>query len=408
LNGVVSITKIIKLRKKMHKVLLIAALIFTLLGADNMMPKKASSDTWENKEKNNIVFIGDSLTDFFRSDAEDEHSHDSYVQYLVESMGKNKSIELGYIPFEPFYLQKGTKRGEKYNESLKYSSRMQRMWRYSKNNFANYTYAYSPDGNGMYTNNGKDDYLKINFSSKNKKRFNAVRIYYLKQPHGGTFKVHFKATHPITVPTNSGSSSRFLAWVDISTYGQNIDNISVQITNINGKVALYGLRGINFSPSKNSFSYDIFAKSGATLRDFTRLSKLATYRYFLDGQYDIAIINLGTNDINYEDGGISPEEYKRRLLVYTNRIKQVSPSTKIVLMEPITPVNYNTVKLKQDYTDVRKELCRGHGWGYIDIPSELGGYNESIMRSDGIHPNKEGKQAIARVVRKYLDGDIEE
>ena len=135
------------------------------------------------------------------------------------------------------------------------------------------------------------------------------------------------------------------------------------------------------------------------MRDFTQLST-TTEQYFKDGRYDVAVINLGTNDAAQK---MSVKEFKQRMKVYVNRIKKVSPGTKIVLLEPIKPKNYDKNEPLQAYTQARKDMALDYGWGYIDTHL-LGDYNDEYYE-DGTHPNTKGKKAIAKMVFDYLSNN---
>jgi len=359
---------------------------------------------------NKIVFVGDSLTEL--------RTTSSFTREVAEELkytigGGNR--ELGYLPFTLYYVVKNgaskhgiyrTKLGSPMTKLYISSyARAKGMWGESDAKWYRPLYSHSPDGKGIYFLNGTgNDFIGMDI---HKGSFDVARVYYLKQPNGGTFLAHFrdsKTEDKVYINTNSSKYS--LAYVDIKRKG---NPSKIRMTKIKGKVAIYGVNTIyKRVDSKAFFKYDVFARNGIMLRDFTHLNAEATTKYYSDIKPDIVFINIGTNDLKT----IGIEEYRLRLMVYVNRIKQGSPKTQIVLIEPNRPKNYNKGRYK-NYTLSRKYLSRILKWGYIDIPEDLGkgdrnkimnfeDMNRSNLMEDGVHPNKAGKKAIADCVLEYI------
>ncbi|HIP25622.1 MAG TPA: SGNH/GDSL hydrolase family protein [Archaeoglobus profundus] len=374
------------------KFILIFTILFTFSTAEHIYV----SDKSLFKETTKMVFIGDSLTE--RRDKR------SYVNDLIDRVSElyNNNIVLGYIPLE-YYRTKldGVKLGLT-------SSELKRMWGESDRKFSEPPYAFSPDGKGIYVETIKKPgitFLTINLAFKENKTYDMIRIYYMKQPKGGSFTVEFKdGESKDKVEVNTASKSYSLGWIDISSSAQKRDKI--YMSGITENTAIYGVRPYSLGLPPRSFSYDVFARNGILLKDFTQLSNIATHQYFKDGRYDVAVINLGTNDARYGDrGGIPVEEFRQRMLVYVNKIKQASPGTKIVLLEPVMPQDYySNGNQLEEYTEERIKMAIRYGWGYIDTHLLWEGYNHEYYK-DGTHPNDRGKKAIAELVFDYLNNN---
>ena len=344
-----------------------------------------------------IVFVGDSLTD--------NYYYDSYVNYVVGYLDLYYEQNVGYIPFN-YGISSAKKYDGYYGRS---TANFKEMWTESMGSFQYVPYTHSPDGKGTYIENGSgSDYVLIHFNSIPK--MNTARIYYLKQPGGGTFNFHMATTsvsERLTIDTNSQYYQ--LGWTDIPIQTGSETFLRVYASAVLGKVALYGILGINNTPTTNSYEYSVFARSGVRLKDFTILSNAATDRYYKDIDPGIVIVNLGTNDVfnSTEEAPIGVSEYRSRMNMYINKIKGAKADTKIILLEPPEPKYlYSTGNLLEEYKDARREMAVANGWGYIDTPSNLGSYdnmNSISAMQDGIHPNSKGKSLIGLMVLSYLN-----
>ena len=156
-------------------------LIFTILFTFSTAEHIEVSDKSLFKETTKMVFIGDSLTE--------RRYGDSYVNYLIHEVSKlyKNNIVLGYIPLE-YYRTKED--GARLGLS---SSKLKRMWRESTNKFWKTPYAYSPDGKGIYIKNSSMTPKMINVSFSKNKSYDMIRIYYMKQPNGGSFFFGFES-----------------------------------------------------------------------------------------------------------------------------------------------------------------------------------------------------------------------
>lgn len=135
---------------------------------------------------------------------------------------------------------------------------------------------------------------------------------------------------------------------------------------------------------------------------------------------DVVFINLGTNDVNYNDVTSDPEfakdlEYYQQMI---DSIKQTFPNVKIVLGSTITPARYKGANVhiktrRQEWNDKILNLCLTKGYYYMpwwlvvdpindfkyeDVP--IDDYNQTIIRkvADNTHPADSGYKKMGDLV----------
>lgn len=135
---------------------------------------------------------------------------------------------------------------------------------------------------------------------------------------------------------------------------------------------------------------------------------------------DIVFINLGTNDVTYNDVTSDPE-FVKDLGYYQqiiDSIKQTFPNVKIVLGSTITPARYKGANVhiktrRQEWNDKILNLCLTKGYYYMpwwlvvdpindfkyeDVP--IDDYNQTIIRkvADNTHPADSGYKKMGDLV----------
>lgn len=135
---------------------------------------------------------------------------------------------------------------------------------------------------------------------------------------------------------------------------------------------------------------------------------------------DVVFINLGTNDVTYNDVTSDPEfakdlEYYQQMI---DSIKQTFPNVKIVLGSTITPARYKGANVhiktrRQEWNDKILNLCLTKGYYYMpwwlvvdpindfkyeDVP--IDDYNQTIIRkvADNTHPAESGYKKMGDLV----------
>jgi acyl-CoA thioesterase I len=119
--------------------------------------------------------------------------------------------------------------------------------------------------------------------------------------------------------------------------------------------------------------------------------------------FDLAVIELGTNDIQGKtDPAVFPGQYEDLL----NKVTIASPSTALICMGTWGSAGADT----DAYDAAIQKRCEAHGGKYIDLSSEFtqstnrgpAGVNVWAGTSDTFHPNDAGHARLAALVMDHL------
>ena len=114
----------------------------------------------------------------------------------------------------------------------------------------------------------------------------------------------------------------------------------------------------------------------------------------------VYLLNTGTNDRNT----LSADDFETKLRSYCNDVIIGSPNTKLIIVEPNHPADYNTSNAHL-FTSRRIKVSNDLNLDYLDLPKAVGNYNYFVsnqMMLDGVHPNEKGVNAIAKAQLEYL------
>jgi len=114
--------------------------------------------------------------------------------------------------------------------------------------------------------------------------------------------------------------------------------------------------------------------------------------WMLNRKYDIFVLELGAND---GLRGLPISETKKNLQEILNRVKAKYPETKVIIAGMMVPPNMGT-EYSSEFAGVFKELANKNEASLIQfLLKDVGGI-EKLNQPDGIHPNAEGHQIIAK------------
>ena len=342
-----------------------------------------------------VLFIGDSLTAI-----NDGNSYTNQVARRLSDL-KGGIKELGYLAYESTVQ---SAKQNAFNISLTY---------HGMNNLINGTYPYnsdtrkySPDGKGFTIDGATgSNFIRLTMGYPELIKYDKVKLYYLKEPGGGTFTFRARGDSVgITVDTNGTLG------LSIVDYTPNINMPSssqwdLWIENMIGNVTVYG---VDFTDSsrENGYRYDIFAISGGALWELVDLDYSALNSYMNYAKPDTVVINIGTNDSSQR---YTAEQFITNLKTYTDRLKNSVSGIydlEIVIVTPNSmqwtnfPVNSHA-----EYENRRRKFARDNNMMYIDTPSEIGNFNHAWQNGwmkDGTHPNAKGLDIIGGMIADKL------
>jgi acyl-CoA thioesterase-1 len=136
----------------------------------------------------------------------------------------------------------------------------------------------------------------------------------------------------------------------------------------------------------------------AGLSGETSAGGLSRIDWTLRQPVDIFVLELGAND---GLRGLPLEQTKRNLQDIIDKVKAKNPNARIVLAGMMVPPN-----MGQHYADEFKKIYPGlakKNKSYL-IPFLLEGVagHEKLNQADGIHPNVEGHQIVAKTLGDFL------
>lgn len=261
----------------------------------------------------------------------------------------------------------------------------------NSNGFDSDPIQYSPSGRGLYVDNGSNE----NFSWNTNKHFTKARLYYLQRPGGGSFKYGFSNIPSADRQTQSMDGSLSIQYVELD---RTVNDTTIIVVNeINGQCAFFGFW---FFIDDDSSSVLSLATGGMKLESQLDLNSSFRQTWFGIFTPAVYLLNTGTNDRNT----LSADDFETKLRSYCNDVIIGSPNTKLIIVEPNQPADYNTSNAHL-FTSRRIKVSNDLDLDYLDLPRIIGDYNYFVsnqMMLDGVHPNKKGVDAIAKAQLEYL------
>lgn len=119
-------------------------------------------------------------------------------------------------------------------------------------------------------------------------------------------------------------------------------------------------------------------------------------------QPDIVVIKLGTNDS--KDQNWDAARYAADYQAMIDTLRTIKSNPEIFLCSPVPAYNrawdINDSVIKFEIIPTVADLAKSNGLTVIDLYSSLSGKSE--LFPDGIHPNEEGAERIARAVSESI------
>lgn len=137
----------------------------------------------------------------------------------------------------------------------------------------------------------------------------------------------------------------------------------------------------------------------AGLSGETSAGGLSRIDWVLRQRVDVFILELGAND---GLRGLPIEQTEKNLQAIIDKVKAKNPGVKIVVAGMMVPPNMGP-DYSQRFREVFPALARRNKATLIPFLLENVAGNEKLNQADGIHPNVEGHEAVARNVLEVLE-----
>lgn len=240
---------------------------------------------------------------------------------------------------------------------------------------------YSINGMGLYAVNG--DNLMFDWQSKGEVKYEKARLFYLKQPGGGTFKVGFMDqgdNQLATVHTDSTAVS--LGFIDLEFDSGSKISYNIRCSSINGNVGLFG---VIFSNSSGAM-YSRVAQEGMSLANIMKLSSDFRKVWYKTLNPAGVYFDGGTSDRKTVDA----QKLWAWLVSYSNDVLG-SSSAKLIMVHGIQPKDHASNHY-DDYLAVKNSIQNST---LLDLTVSMGEYEGLAAKGfmlDGIYLNEAGNR----------------
>jgi lysophospholipase L1-like esterase len=249
--------------------------------------------------------------------------------------------------------------------------------------------AFSADGTGLTATNASG----ATFSVTPNRQWNNVRIYFKRQPGGGSLLCYTHDGGTMTRINTAGTAIQ-LDSVDLK-YEGSASGEGLRCFDINGKVTVFG--GL-FSRSDRGVLFIHMARPGRTLALVAAQDSSFRRQWFAAFQPKWFVLNGGMND----RGVATPDQHEANLKLVVNDAKAGSPSTKIAIVQSAEPGD-DKRSFYNAYVPRQKSAADATGALYIDLRTQFGTYEQASARGlmgDLIHPSSEGYRLTAEYIGK--------
>ena len=313
-----------------------------------------------DSSKANLILLGiDSLTN-----NTDENSY--YGVFSPRIKGELGYGGPGYIPFNPIMSE--------------YGDAFQKSDALSYINQSSAVAPYSFDLKGVFTESGSGtDYVKMFFNRK----WLHGKVFYLKQPGGGTFKIGYDSQENANLTTINTSNETYDLGVFTFPDNVGLKGGNIKCMEIIGKVALFG--GLFLMDSGVATSR--IGKPGDLLT--WHASTAFRNKWLTELKPSLLMLNGGMNDRLTT----SKEQYRTILTNYLNDFN--SANCKIVLIKPNEISSGNDIL--REYEKVIDDVSVSLNTNTISNRAIIGTYSDAVkngLMSDTIHPNKKANSKL--------------
>lgn len=248
-------------------------------------------------------------------------------------------------------------------------------------------YAYSIGGYGVYAT-AADGSAYMNWSPSG--AWDTVRVFYLKQPGGGTFRIGTNdQANEAKILVDTANSVRALGYVDVPI-GKGTSGQTLAVRAGTGTICLFG--GL-FTLGTKGFMFGNIAKGGRKLADVAAQDSELRKQWFAALQPSHFMLNGGANDKDTRTAA----QHNADLTTIISDVQSVSPNTAIVMVQHNHISGENTTYLPAHALE-KIAVAKAKGLGYFDIRRLLGRYvdaNANGLMFDGTHPSDKANRSIA-------------
>jgi len=118
----------------------------------------------------------------------------------------------------------------------------------------------------------------------------------------------------------------------------------------------------------------------------------------------VFVLETGAND---GLRGLPPDSLRSNIQAIFDRVRQLQPTAKLVLVGMRVPPNYG-VEYSRRFQSVYPELAKSYGAVLVPFLLEgVGGVN-ALNQPDGVHPTPEGQRRMAETVWRVLEPVLQE
>lgn len=232
-------------------------------------------------------------------------------------------------------------------------------------------------------------------------RWDEARLFYLKQPGGGTFLLSGPSTRPDARPTiNTGTVNADGTGGAVTDYAIG----SVVVPNATGaynrldvvsNVGPVVLLGADFKNTArpNGFRYGNLAIGGKTLAQFAAMRDDLRRQFYTQIAPAALAINLGMND----RGTANAATHQSQLTALMTATQEASPTTGVWVVQSNEPGDAGSNNFLS-YVAAKKAAAAARKAAYYDERTVLGDYTTANARgymADGVHPNAAGNHRRA-------------
>lgn len=258
---------------------------------------------------------------------------------------------------------------------------------------------HSLDGRGVYTINGTQDSFSVfNMQSGQEANFHTIRVFYLKQPGGGTFKVSHLGNNVATIDTNSTSSS--VAFIDVPKF-IGAPSTKLEFTEINGNVVIFSRLTLSASDVVEDHFFTIqVAKGGQSVQKFATLNSTSQIEWYSQLKLDAFLLNCGTNSRFSRTGAEVRSDAETFLAPISASGADIG-----ILIPTETSDSASTNYF--DIAEAMTQLAKDNNYGYLNLPEVVGNYAfvsaNFGMNADGIHPTQDTQNQVGvRIANELL------
>lgn len=248
---------------------------------------------------------------------------------------------------------------------------------------------YSFDGHGLYGNNLSNAYINYELSAT-RRNFSRCKLFYLKQPSGGSFYVSYLTNAGALINTQlveTASETFDLGVLEMPVMNKSFVK-GLGIRSANGKVAIFGA----YLHNDKGVAVCRIGKGGLTFQSLIDLNSTFQTKWKDALNPKLFLLNAGMND------GKAEVDYKAIIETYVARF----PNTKFLLISPNdTSASPEFIK---GYERVLAKYAKDNKHDYLSIRQLLGDYsvaNSNGLMYDSVHPNEKGNRLIANKIMDY-------